>query len=149
MNASKVDQKSICNFKEDKISAVEATTLSLCILLVSLPESASMQTDVMTRRLYAAEPTMVPGPRGPAWKLWPTVSMIESKISGADVPSAIRVRLATVSFHIRTSITSGSSSCRPATTLVTMLKFPLSWNLSYNYYYKYNFKIKQIIENNI
>ena len=43
---------------------------------------------------------MVDGPSSPDFMLFlKTSSMIESRISGADEPSAIRVRLATVSFH--------------------------------------------------
>ena len=46
-------------------------------------------------------PTMVPGPRSPARKLLPQISMTESRISGELLPRAMRVRLATVSFHLK------------------------------------------------
>lgn len=69
-----------------------------------------MQTLVMINKLNAAEPTIVAGPNFPDSKLCATVSTIDSKISGDAVPNAINIKFATVSFHTRTSITSGSSS---------------------------------------
>lgn len=66
------------------------------------------QIAVIMRRLKAPDPTMVPGPSSPDSKLWPTISTHARRISGAEVPRAISVRFATVSFHIFTSMYSGS-----------------------------------------
>lgn len=53
-------------------------------------------------RLNAADPTIVDGPSSPAYILFPKSSITESRISGADEPSAMSVRLAMVGFHTRT-----------------------------------------------
>ena len=67
-------------------------------------ETAGMHTAVIHKRLKAAEPTIVNGPMGFAGSpRVPIVSSTLSKISGADDPRAIKVRFATVSFHLGTS----------------------------------------------
>jgi len=43
-----------------------------------------MQMAMMMKKLKAAEPTIVPGPRSPASNLFPMISITESKISGAE-----------------------------------------------------------------
>jgi len=45
-------------------------------------------------------PTIVPGPRSPAKKLLPHISITERRISGELLPRAIRVKFATVSFQL-------------------------------------------------
>ena len=63
------------------------------------PGMTYMQMPMMTKKLNAAEPTIVPGPRLPASKPSPMISMTERRISGAEEPSTIRLRFATVLFQ--------------------------------------------------
>jgi hypothetical protein len=42
-----------------------------------------MQMAMMMKKLNAADPTIVPGPKSAASKLLPTISITESRISGA------------------------------------------------------------------
>ncbi len=59
-----------------------------------------METPEITKKLNAAEPTIVEGPSRPGCSpKVDTVSITLSKISGALEPSAMSVRLATVGFH--------------------------------------------------
>ena len=60
------------------------------------------QTAMIMRRLKAALPTMVEGPSAPLYIPLPKSSITDSRISGADEPSAMSVRLAIVGFQMRT-----------------------------------------------
>jgi hypothetical protein len=70
-----------------------------------------IETAVIINMLYAAEPTIVPGPSSPDSKLLSKISSMARMISGADEPRAMSVRLAIVAFH--TSTVWNSSFARP------------------------------------
>jgi hypothetical protein len=58
----------------------------------------------MIIRLKAADPTITPGPSSLAKKRRLKASINESMISGAEDPSAKRLKFATVSFHTLTTL---------------------------------------------
>ena len=82
-----------------------------------------MATALITRRLKAAEPTMVEGPRSLYGSPKPlTASKTERMISGAEEPNAMRVRLAMVGFHTGTSIKNVFSVVSSTTSLTYVLE---------------------------
>jgi len=87
----------------EKTPVVKNTPMSLIFFGSS---TAIIDTALITKRLKAAEPTMVEAPRGPAGS--PSVYRVSEqlrRISGADDPRAMSVRFAKVGFQTSTSIT--------------------------------------------
>jgi hypothetical protein len=107
----------IHRYATNEKTAVTRNTLNLSILLVSSPGIDKIHIPVMHIRLKAAEPIMVPGPNAPALKSLKTTSIIESNISGALDPSAIKVKFATVPFHVLTSTRGQKKQGLPSTFL--------------------------------
>ena len=71
----------------------------------------AIDTPLITIKLKAAEPTIVAGPSSPGSDpRLETVSITDSKISGADDPSAIKVKFAIVGFHTETVIVCSTPS---------------------------------------
>mmetsp|Transcript_53414 Transcript_53414/g.84935 ORF Transcript_53414/g.84935 Transcript_53414/m.84935 type:complete len:201 (-) Transcript_53414:48-650(-) len=83
---------------KDEIEVTQNTAVPSTIL-ISGAGMAATQTELMTKRLKAAEPTIVAGPNFPAKYLFPKSSVADKIISGADDPRAIRVRFAIVGFQ--------------------------------------------------
>ena len=82
----------------------------LILVIVKTPKSATflksglataaIETPEITRKLNAADPTIVDGPNRPgSFPKVVTVSMIDKSISGALEPNAMRVKFAIVGFQ--------------------------------------------------
>lgn len=68
--------------------------------LLGFSSTATIATALITNKLKAADPTMVEAPSGPAgFPRFCKASMTAKRISGADEPRAINVRLAIVAFQ--------------------------------------------------
>lgn len=91
-------------YAQIQLKVVKPNTLILDIFRISPSGIEYMHIADITKRLKAADPTIVPGPNSPASKPLPIISMTDSRISGALVPSASRLKFATVSFQTLTSI---------------------------------------------
>mmetsp|Transcript_23624 Transcript_23624/g.65701 ORF Transcript_23624/g.65701 Transcript_23624/m.65701 type:complete len:222 (-) Transcript_23624:2-667(-) len=83
-------------------NAVTPNTLVPLIFRVSPLGMAATQTALIQRRLKAALPTMVDGPRSPLKKSFVHSSITLSSISGALEPRAMSDKFATVSFQTLT-----------------------------------------------
>lgn len=94
----------------DDTAVTKNTPISL--IFFTYPDGTeTIETAEITIRLNAAEPTIVDGPSSPGVDpKFVSVSITESRISGADDPRAMRVRFAMVGFHTDTSTVLSSPS---------------------------------------
>jgi len=82
-------------------TVVTTNTSICCTFRTSELGMMKTQRPTIMNRLKAAEPTIVCGPSSPMTMSFLKSSMTERRISGAEEPSAMSVRFATVSFHTR------------------------------------------------
>merc|ERR1711962_1689430 len=94
--------------------AVTKNTRKCLIFLTSSSGMTYWQKPMIINRLKAADPTIVPGPRSPALKFLAQISMTDNMISGADEPSATKVRLSVPGHR---GISSPSSQLMPEFSL--------------------------------
>jgi hypothetical protein len=99
-----LNDKQINSHKYAQRDRIEVMANTLVLRTFFGSETDGMHTAEINSRLNAADPTIVDGPSSPAgFPRLLTVSSTESNISGADDPRAIRVKFATVAFHLGTS----------------------------------------------
>merc|ERR1719326_2427894 len=107
-------------YANNDVIAVTKKTCPDSTFLTSPTGRQVTHTAGMTMRLKAADPTMVDGPSGPANIPSMKTSMTERRISGAELPRAMRDKFATVAFQTSTFFFL-YMSCSPGTTSRTVL----------------------------
>lgn len=90
---------------EKKLVVRKTPIMSIFFTALSPSPTAIIETALMIKRLKAAEPTIVDGPKSPeGFPKSLRASSTERMISGAEEPKAIRDKFAIVGFQTGTSI---------------------------------------------